>query len=283
VTSTTSTTATLAWDDNSNNETGFATQYRVGSGPWVAGPTTNAGATSITVGGLNPGIDYTFQVGAQNSAGTKWSAYAYGTTTAQACFNWVDTEVPIQITAGGRVSWGNQHGEGPLTSSSLSSYHGTISYGDGASEPTVLNGGPYKHTYNVAGTYKTRIVGDGTVAVTGGSCHEDVTYTVVVSAAPPPPQSFDYQVTNYDADGTHGVYLRNSSNVNDVNRDSAHYVLYGTTVTLLCGGWGSPVGPHNNTAWDYVRVSDGRTGWLSEHWLNTPVGPSQHVPGEPSC
>jgi hypothetical protein len=140
-----------------------------------------AGATSVTIGGLNPSTTYTFQVGARNSAGTKWSAYATGTTTAA------------------------------------------------------------------------------------------------------PSTSFDYQVTNYDSDGTTGVYLRNSANINDVIRDGAHFVPYGTTVTLLCGGFGSAVGPHNNTAWDYVRVSDGRTGWISEHWLNTPIGPNQHVPGEPNC
>jgi surface antigen len=110
------------------------------------------------------------------------------------------------------------------------------------------------------------------------------------SPPPPPapaPPSLIYQVTNYDNDGTHGVYLRNSSNVNDVNRDSAHYVTYGTNVSLICGEQGSPVGPYANTAWDYVEVVSGPLagahGHLSEHWLNTPVGANEHVPGEPTC
>jgi len=106
-------------------------------------------------------------------------------------------------------------------------------------------------------------------------------------SAPASATILTYQVTNYDNDGTHGVYLRNSSNVNNVNRDSAHYVTYGTSVQLVCAEWGSSVGPHTNTAWDYVRVLNGpnagKYGHLSEHWLNTPVNTNQHVSGEPAC
>jgi len=96
-----------------------------------------------------------------------------------------------------------------------------------------------------------------------------------------------YQVTNYDNDGTKGVYLRNSSNVNDVSRDGAHYVTYGTNVQLLRGLSGSAVGSKANTAWDRVQVvsgpNNGRIGYISEHWVNTPVGSNQHVSGEASC
>lgn len=97
----------------------------------------------------------------------------------------------------------------------------------------------------------------------------------------------DWTVTNYDNDGTNGVYLRGSANVNDVTRDAAHYLTYGTKVHLICGTFGSAVGPHANTAWDQVKVMSGpnvgRVGYLSEHWLNTPVGSNQHVSGEPQC
>jgi surface antigen len=111
--------------------------------------------------------------------------------------------------------------------------------------------------------------------------------TAPPTTAPPTPAPLVFQVTNYDNDGTHGVYLRNSSNVNDVNRDSAHYVTYGTDVALICAETGSAVGPYANSAWDYVQVVSGPIsgtyGHLSEHWLNTPVGSNQHVAGEPSC
>ena len=82
VTSTSASSATLTWTDASNNETGFVSQYRIGSGSWIGGPSVGANVTSMTVNGLNPGTTYTFQVGAQNLAGTHWSAYVTGVTAA---------------------------------------------------------------------------------------------------------------------------------------------------------------------------------------------------------
>jgi hypothetical protein len=76
VTSTSSSSATLAWGDASNNENGFRTQYSSNGGTsWTAGPTAATNATSVTVGGLAANTTYIFQVGAYNSAGTHWSAY----------------------------------------------------------------------------------------------------------------------------------------------------------------------------------------------------------------
>ena len=75
--------AALTWRDNSNNETGFRTQYKVnGASTWTYGPSAGANVTSVTVGGLSPSTSYIFQVGATNSAGTHWSPYAYGKTPA---------------------------------------------------------------------------------------------------------------------------------------------------------------------------------------------------------
>ncbi len=110
---------------------------------------------------------------------------------------------------------------------------------------------------------------------------------VASHAAPAHADSMTYQVTNYDDDGTTGVYGRNSADINDVYRDAAHFLGYGTSVNLVCGLFGSSVGPMNNTAWDEVQVVDGPNGglttYLPEHWLNTPIGPNEHVSGEPSC
>ena len=82
VTSVSTSSAALVWTDASNNETGFVSQYRIGTGAWVAGPSASANVTSMTVNGLSPSTTYTFQVGAQNSVGTKWSTYFNGTTAA---------------------------------------------------------------------------------------------------------------------------------------------------------------------------------------------------------
>jgi hypothetical protein len=78
-----STSAALTWTDASNNETGFVSQYRVGSGSWVTGPSAGANTNSVTVTGLKASTSYTFQVGARNSAGTHWSAYFTATTAKQ--------------------------------------------------------------------------------------------------------------------------------------------------------------------------------------------------------
>jgi len=86
VTSTTSSSATAAWTDASNNEDGFRFQYRLASSTGaftVASGTAAANATSYTISGLAANTAYTFQVGAYNGAGTKWSAYFNGTTSAQ--------------------------------------------------------------------------------------------------------------------------------------------------------------------------------------------------------
>ena len=109
----------------------------------------------------------------------------------------------------------------------------------------------------------------------------------VTHAADARADGMTYQVTNYDDDGTTGVYGRNSADINNVNRDAAHFLGYGTSVNLLCGLFGTSVGPYDNTAWDEVQVADGPnaglTTYLPEHWLNTPIGPNQHVSGEPAC
>jgi hypothetical protein len=123
VTSTSETSAVLSWTDASKNATSFASQYRIGSGSWVAGPSVGAGATSMTVTGLKASTSYTFQVGARNSVGTHWSAYFTGKTTAQpapppapAAYH-TGREVTIDTHATGGVSGhkgpGNSYAAGP--------------------------------------------------------------------------------------------------------------------------------------------------------------------------
>jgi surface antigen len=114
------TTATLTWQDNSNNENGFYTQYQVtGATSWTAGPSVGPNVTSVTIPGLSPSTKYTFQVGAENSVGTHWSAYFYGQTAAQApppAYH-AGRQVSIDSHATGGVSGhtgpGNSYAAGP--------------------------------------------------------------------------------------------------------------------------------------------------------------------------
>jgi O-glycosyl hydrolase len=112
-----STSAVLTWTDNSDNETSFVSQYRPdGSSTWITGPSVGANITSMTVTGLSPSTDYTFQVGAQNSVGTHWSAYFYGTTPALPPYHTgLQVSIDSQATGGdsGHTGPGNSYPAGP--------------------------------------------------------------------------------------------------------------------------------------------------------------------------
>jgi hypothetical protein len=77
----------LKWTDNDtapNTATGYDVEESVGGGAFTQVATANAGATSFTVGGLQPSTAYTFRVRAFNAVGP--SAYtntATATTTSQ--------------------------------------------------------------------------------------------------------------------------------------------------------------------------------------------------------
>jgi hypothetical protein len=63
----TSTSITLNWQDNSNNEVGFQIQRATSSnGPWSVVGTTGANATSYTDTGLDPSTMYYYEVVAFN-------------------------------------------------------------------------------------------------------------------------------------------------------------------------------------------------------------------------
>lgn len=126
------------------------------------------------------------------------------------CGIWAGVGQTLTITAGDSVSWG-YNGSGPISAPGLSSYHGTIYYGDGTSEPIAAGEGPYTHTYNVPGTYPARVVADGVVASNGHQCHDDESYPIAVNPPPPPPSwaettgGVTHTWTNYtNAGGTEG-------------------------------------------------------------------------------
>ena len=71
-----STTALVAWSDNSSDETGFEIEYRAGSGPWQMAARTTASVTRTAVAGLEPATAYEFRVSATNGNGSSAAAAA---------------------------------------------------------------------------------------------------------------------------------------------------------------------------------------------------------------
>src|SRR5262249_13007046 len=88
VTSTTSSSVSLAWTDNSNNETGFKIQRKKGAtGAYTLIKTTVANITTYTDNDVTllDGTQYYYQVASTNSAGdSSFSNEANGITTMRA-------------------------------------------------------------------------------------------------------------------------------------------------------------------------------------------------------
>jgi surface antigen len=99
--------ATISWNEAAGNETEFLTQYKLGSGAWRAGPSVGSGTRSVTIGGLIPGESYTFQVGANNIAGTRWSAYATGSTPQVLASQVTNASVTATSETAAALAWTN--------------------------------------------------------------------------------------------------------------------------------------------------------------------------------
>ncbi len=71
----------VTWSDNSNNETGFRLERRIGSGSWSTVTTTAANATSYNNTGLTPATTYEYRVYAVNVAGDSTVSNSDSATT----------------------------------------------------------------------------------------------------------------------------------------------------------------------------------------------------------
>ncbi len=97
-----------------------------------------------------------------------------------------------------------------------------------------------------------------------------------------------YHVIDADTDPYSGIYLRNDPNdFNNATRITSRYVLYGTSVELVCGTWGQAIGPYANRRWHQIYVPSGyaagQTGWMPDRYMDTPNAANQYTPGEPEC
>ncbi|HYH46048.1 MAG TPA: fibronectin type III domain-containing protein [Thermoanaerobaculia bacterium] len=78
-----STEVALSWNDNSNNETGFRIESRIGNGTFVDIGTVSANSTGATVEQLSPNTTYGFRVRATNASGNSAYTNAVTVTTPQ--------------------------------------------------------------------------------------------------------------------------------------------------------------------------------------------------------
>ena len=71
----------LAWQDNSNNESGFVVQRRSGGGAWQQVATPAAGAMAVQDAAVQAGTSYEYRAAAMNAVGTSAFSDVAGVTT----------------------------------------------------------------------------------------------------------------------------------------------------------------------------------------------------------
>jgi hypothetical protein len=108
------------------------------------------------------------------------------------------------------------------------------------------------------------------------------------SAYPAPPGASSQAVyTVQNTDG--GIYWREDPHTADYQSISGYGPYDGYQVAVDCWAYGDPVGPYGNRLWYYAEqwspttyVGDG-SGWINDHYLNTPGTAANPQPVGPEC
>jgi len=129
-TATSSTTVSLAWTDNSNNETGFKLEGKTGAtGNWTQIALTAPNVSTWNGAGLTPNTAYFFRVRATNAAGD--SAYSNeGSTTTKAALT-VGTGTGLR---------GEYYDDADFTAFKLSRIDATVAFDWGTNSPDASIG-----------------------------------------------------------------------------------------------------------------------------------------------
>jgi hypothetical protein len=87
----------------------------------------------------------------------------------------------------------------------------------------------------------------------------------------------------FNAEG--GIYYRYGPHWNETTATPGVGVYNGDQVELICGAFGDPVGPFNDTAWSYVNNLSRPVGkgWVNEHFINDGAPDNAFVSGEQMC
>jgi hypothetical protein len=87
----------------------------------------------------------------------------------------------------------------------------------------------------------------------------------------------------FNAEG--GIYYRYGPHWSETTSTPGVGVYNGDRVELICGAFGDPVGPFNDTAWSYVNNLSRPVGkgWVNEHFINDGAADNAFVSGEQMC
>jgi hypothetical protein len=108
------------------------------------------------------------------------------------------------------------------------------------------------------------------------------------SAYPAPPGASAQAIYTVENTGG-GVYWRWDPHTADYQAISGYGPYDGYEVAIDCWAYGDPVGPYGNRLWYYAEqwsptnyVGDG-SGWINDHYLNTPGTAANPQPIGPEC
>jgi hypothetical protein len=126
----------------------------------------------------------------------------------------------------------------------------------------------------------TRTIGIIASACRKRVCLSALTLYVCASILAPVTTAADASVTAHITGTGIGIMFR--SNPNDWNSKAGPGGKDGDTAVLHCELMGAPVGQRANRAWYWATTHFG-TGWLPDHFLDTPIKANQWLPGLPVC
>jgi hypothetical protein len=216
---------TLAWADNSNNETGFLLERSTDGSTWTTLGTLPANITGYTNTGLAAGTTYLYRVAAVNAGGASGYSFAQATTLAQ-------------VTTGSTPA-----APTPLTAVANSQTQITLTWADNSVDET--------------GFLLERST-DGTTWTTLGTLPANITAYTNTGLAPS--TSYQYRVSAVNASGASAYAMAQATTLATVTTPTAPAAPGSLTATAISSSevtlmWQDKSG--NETGFQVDRSTDG--------------------------